>query len=66
MTAVLPSNRSRKTLIPHDAIAYKSRNRMERCFNKLKHIRRIATRYDRRAAHFLACILLACAILWIR
>lgn len=34
--AVIPSNRSRKILIPHDAAAYKHRNRIERCFNHLK------------------------------
>ncbi len=43
--AVIPSNRTRKILIPHDAVAYKRRNRIERFFNKLKHFRRIATRY---------------------
>ena len=47
MVAVIPSNRSRKILIPHDKVAYRTRNRIERCFNKLKHFRRIATRYDR-------------------
>jgi transposase len=66
MTAVIPANRSRKVLIPHDAALYKTRNRIERCINKLKHFRRIATRYDRRANHFLAFIHLACAILWMR
>ncbi|HTO81931.1 MAG TPA: IS5/IS1182 family transposase, partial [Methylomirabilota bacterium] len=40
--------------------------RIERCFNKLKHFRRIATRYDRRAAYFLAFIHIACSILWMR
>ena len=49
----LPSA-SGTVLIPHDAMAYKLRNRIERFFNKLKHFRRIATRYDRRAVHFLA------------
>jgi hypothetical protein len=34
--AVIPSTRSRKILIPHDAIAYKLSNRIERS-NKLKH-----------------------------
>jgi transposase len=43
--AIIPSNRTRKVLIPHDAMAYKLRNRIERFFNKLKHFRRIATRY---------------------
>jgi transposase len=64
--AVIPSNRSRKVLIPHNEAAYKDRNRIERCFNKLKHCRRFATRYDRRAVHFLAFIHLAAAMLWMR
>ena len=66
MTAVIPSKRDRKVQIPHDTLAYNTRNRIERCFNKLKHFRRIATRYDRRADNFLAFILLASAILWMR
>jgi transposase len=64
--AVIPSNRSRKVLIPHDQDAYKDRNRIERCFNKLKHCRRLATRYDRRATYFLAFIHLAASMLWMR
>jgi transposase len=64
--AVIPSNRSRKTLIPHDPIIYKLRNRIERCFNKLKHFRRFATRYDRRALNFLSFIHLAAAMIWMR
>lgn len=64
--AVIPSNRSRKTLIPHDPVIYKLRNRIERCFNKLKHFRRFATRYDRRAVHFLAFIHLAATMIWMR
>jgi hypothetical protein len=44
--AVIPSTRSRKVPIPHDQALYKLRNRIERCFNKLKHFRRFATRYD--------------------
>ena len=37
-----------------------------RCFNRLKHFRRIATRFDRRALYFLSFIQLAAAILWMR
>jgi transposase len=65
-TAVIPSTRSRKVPIPHDEVAYKDRNRIERCFNKLKHFRRFATRYDRRTVHFLAFIHLAAVMLWLR
>jgi transposase len=64
--AVIPSTASRKVPIPHDKAAYKDRNRIERCFNKLKHFRRFATRYDRRAIHYLAFIHLAAAMLWMR
>jgi transposase len=64
--AVIPCNPTRRQPIPYDVEAYKARNLIERCFNKLKHFRRTATRYDRRAAHFLAFIHLACAILWMR
>jgi len=64
--AVIPSTRSRKVPIPHDEDAYKDRNRIERCFNKLKHFRRFATRYDRRTTHYLAFIHLAAAMLWLR
>jgi transposase len=64
--AVIPSNRTRKVLIPHDPIIYKLRNRIERCFNKLKHFRRFATRYDRRDLHFLSFIHLAAAMIWMR
>ena len=64
--AVIPSSRSRKVLIPHDTLAYKLRNRIERFFNKLKHFRHIAPQYDRRAVHFLAALHLASARIWMR
>jgi len=64
--AVIPSLGSRRILIPHDATAYKLRNRIERFFNKLKHFRHIATRYDRRAIYFLAALHLASAMIWMR
>jgi len=64
--AVIPSTRSRKIPIPHDPILYRLRNRIERCFNKLKHFRRFATRYDRLASHFLAFTCLAATMIWMR
>ena len=64
--AVIPCNPTRRHLIPYDFEAYKIRNTVERCFNKLKHFRRIATRFDRRAVHFLSFVQIAAAILWMR
>ena len=42
--AVIPSRRNRKVPIPQDLDLYKQRNRIERCFYRLKHFRRFATR----------------------
>ena len=62
--AVIPSNRSRNITIPHDEVVYKHRNRIERCFNRMKHFRRFATRYDRRIVHFKGFMHLAAAMIW--
>lgn len=64
--AVIPSNRSRKIIIPHDATIYQHRNRIERCISRLKHFRRFATRYDRRTIHFTGFVLLAAMMIWLR
>lgn len=64
--SVIPSHPRRNHPFPLDKRLYKLRNRIERCINKLKHFRRIATRYDRRALHFLAMLHLASAMIWMR
>jgi transposase len=45
---------------------YRARNLVERFFNKIKQCRRIATRYDKLAANYLAFIQLASIRLWLR
>ena len=62
--AVIPCNRTRKIIIPYDTRAYKLRNRIGHCFNRLKHFRRFATRDDRRTIHFLGFVHLAAAMIW--
>ena len=63
--AVIPSKRNRKAAIPHDASIYKHRNQIERCFGRLKHFRRFATRYDRRTIHFAGFVHLAATMIWL-
>lgn len=63
---VIPSNRSRKIIIPHDELAYIHRNRIERCFDRMKHFRRFATRYDRRTIHFKGFVYLVAIMIWLR
>lgn len=59
--AVIPSRIHRKVQRPHDRTLYKLRNRIERCFNRLKQFRRLATRYCKRRIAFQATVTLACA-----
>jgi transposase len=61
--AVIPPRSNRKQQRDYDQILYKLRNRIERCFNKLKQFRRFATRYEKSKACFQALVALACT--WI-
>ena len=61
---VIPPKSNRKAPQEYDREIYKRRNLIERAFNKLKHWRRIATRYDRRSLYFLATLYLAAAVIW--
>ncbi|HEY5084568.1 MAG TPA: IS5 family transposase [Rhizomicrobium sp.] len=45
---------------------YRQRNLVERFFNKLKHFRAVATRYDKRDDNYLASVKLASARIWMR
>ena len=45
---------------------YRQRNAVERFFNKLKHFRAIATRYDKRDDNYLASVKLASLRIWLR
>ena len=58
------SNRRKKPAF--SAFLYRYRNLVERFFNKLKHYRAVATRYDKRPENFLAGVKLASARIWMR
>jgi transposase len=49
-----------------DKSIYRQRNQVERCFNRLKQFRRIATRYEKNAANYLAMLTLASIKLWLQ
>ena len=63
---IIPDRRGSKNTHAFSKPLYRLRNRIERCFNKLKQFRRIATRYEKLAANFLAMIKLATVRIWLR
>jgi len=64
-TVVIPPKANRRSPRPYDRDLYKARHLIENLFAKLKQFRAIATRYDKRATHFLAAIHLAAAAIWL-
>ncbi len=64
--AVIPSNRSRAIAIPYDQDIYKERHLVECFINKIKHFRRIATRYEKTALSFHSMLCLCGAMIWMR
>jgi transposase len=50
---------NRKNVPVFSAFLYRYRNLVERFFNKIKHYRAVATRYDKRPENFLAGVKLA-------
>jgi len=49
----------------YDRFLYKERHLVECLFQKLKQFRGVATRYNKLARRFLACVQLACIMIWL-
>ncbi len=64
--AVIPPRSNRKNPPACDLELYKERNKIERLFNILKHFRRLATRYDRRAVYFTSSIAIVATTIWLQ
>ena len=63
---VIPPRRHRKRKHAYDENLYKERNRVENFFKRIKHCRRIATRYDKLAHTFMGFVVLASIMLWLK
>ena len=63
---VIPPNANRLEIMVYDKAQYKQRNKVERLFNKIKQFRRVATRYEKRKATFLAFVTLTLIIIMLR
>ena len=62
---VIPSRRGRICPRAYDRELYKERNLVERLFQKLKHYRRVATRYERLARNYLSILQLVASVIWL-
>jgi putative transposase len=59
MAVVIPPNASRSRAIPYDRHLYKERHLVECFINKIKHFRRMATRYDKTIASYASFVAVA-------
>lgn len=64
--AVIPNNPSRSLKCPLDEHLYAQRHLVECCISKLKQFRRVATRYEKTARNYLAIVIIAATVLWLR
>ncbi len=64
--AVIPTRKNRKVQREIDRERYRDRNLVERFWAKMKHYRRVATRYEKTARNFLAIIHVASIMLLLR
>jgi putative transposase len=55
----IPPRRNRTTAIDYDRHLYKERNVVERFFGRIKQYRRVATRFDKKAANYMGFVWLA-------
>lgn len=65
-TPVIPSRSNRKTPIDHDKHIYKERHLVECFFSKIKHFRRIFSRFDKSARNFVSFLSFVGAFIWLR
>ena len=64
--AHVPTTRQKRNQISVPPELYRQRNLIERCFHRLKHFRRLATRFDKLARNSLSTVALAAIRLWTR
>jgi transposase len=64
--AVIPPKKNRLEPREYDRHTYKERNLVERFWSKAKQFRRVATRYDKKAANFLAFVHVAAIMVMLK
>lgn len=63
---MIPTRKKQPRQLDLDKAAYRERNKVEQLIGRHKQYRRIATRYEKRAAHYLAMVTLGMTMLWLK
>jgi len=66
MTAVIPPKSNRKCQRDYDQHVYKERHLVECFINKIKHYRRVFSRFDKTTRNFMSFIRFASTLIWMR
>ncbi len=61
----IPRKHNERRNGPFDRVAYRLRHQVERLINRLKHNRRLATRYEKQAENYLAMLHIGAIMLWL-
>lgn len=64
--AVIPPRANRKEAREYDEYAYRERHLVECFMNKIKHYRRIFSRFDKLDSRYFGFLCFACALIWLR
>ncbi len=63
--AVIPCKSNTLNHIPFDSHVYKERHLIENFFSKIKHFRRVFSRFDKTISAYIGMIKLACTFIWL-
>jgi transposase len=64
--AVIPPHPSATVQRAYDTWLYRERHLVECCINKLKHFRRLFSRFDKLDRSYLGFLYFVCTLLWLR
>ena len=64
-SGVVIARQKRERRVRFDKAAYRKRNTVERLIGRLKQFRRIATRYEKRAAQYVGMLTIASIVFWL-
>ena len=66
INVVIPPKVNRKQIREYDRELYKQRNGIERFFGKIKHYRRVFSRFEKTRRNYLAMLYFVSALIWLR